>query len=110
MEIHERLAIFYRRLEAAAPATNADEALNLVCRLIEQVEDEFCAVPREEPPPLKFTGRMYPPQQDRVRRLPEGGVVANTRRHRIYCQPDGTISIVHVPSRKTVMTKDGRKS
>jgi len=109
MEIHERLAIFYRRLEAAAPATNAEEALSLVCRLIEQVEDEFCTVPREEPQPLRFTGRMYAPQQDRVRRLPEGGVVADTRRHRIYCQPDGTISIVQMPSRKTVMIKAGRK-
>ena len=45
----------------------------------------------------------------RVRAYLGGGVVADTRRHRIYCQPDGTISIVQMPSRKTVMIKAGRK-
>ena len=65
MNIQERLAIFYRRLEASPPAGSADEALNLVCRLIEEVEDELCPLPREEPPPKHFTGRMYAPKKDR---------------------------------------------
>jgi len=109
MNIQERLEVFYRRLKTAPPAASADEAMNLVCRLIEQVEDEFCPVLREEPPPLVFSGRMYAPQRDRMRRLPQGQLVANTRHHRIYCQPDGAINIVHMPSRKSVMIKDGKK-
>ena len=60
MNIQERLAIFFRRLEATPPATNAEDAMNLVCRLIEEVEDEFCPLPRENPPPgLRFTGRVH---------------------------------------------------
>jgi hypothetical protein len=107
MEIHQRLAEFFRRLEAAAPANTAEGALQLVCRLIEEVEDELCPLPREEPPPLLFSGRMYAPRPDHVRRLPRGTLVANTRHHRIYCQPDGSIRIEHIPDRKTVLAKDG---
>ena len=67
MNIQERLQIFFRRLEAAPPADSAGEAMALVCQLIEQVEDEFCPMPRENPPPLVFSGRMYAPQADRIR-------------------------------------------
>ena len=101
--------MFFRRLEAAPPAASAGEAMALVCQLIEQVEDEFCPMPRENPPPLVFSGRMYAPQKDRMRRLPQGQLVANTRQHRIYCQPDGQILIEHVPDRKPVLVKLGRK-
>jgi len=107
MDIHERLAEFFRRIESAPAAASADEAMRLVCHLIEQVEDEFCQVPRENPPPIKFSGRMYAPKRDRMRRLPKGQLVADARHHRIYCQSDGGISIVHMPSRKPVMTKNG---
>ena len=109
MNIQERLQIFFQRLEAAPPAASADEAMALVCQLIEQVEDEFCPVPREEPPPLTFTGRMYAPRPDRMRRLkPTGQLVADTRHHRIYCQPNGEISIVRM-SRFTVATAFHKK-
>jgi hypothetical protein len=38
--------------------------------LIDEVEDEFCSLAREDPPPaLQFTGRMYPPQKDRMYRM-----------------------------------------
>ena len=108
MNIRDRLQLFFLRLEAAPAVASADEAMALVCRLIEQVEDEFCPWPRENPPPLVFTGRMYAPQADRMRRLPGGQLVANTRQHRIYCQPDGEIMIEHIPSRRTVLFKQGQ--
>jgi len=109
MDIQERLKIFYSRLEAASPAGTAEEAMDLVCRTIEQVEDQFCPLPRENPPPLVFSGRMYAPQPDRMRRLPQGQLVANTRHHRIYCQPDGQILIEYIPLRKPILIKHGRK-
>jgi hypothetical protein len=109
MNIQERLALFYRRLEAVPAAADADEAMQLVCHLIEQVEDEFCPLPREEPPPLKFTGRMYAPGPDRMRRLPQGGLVADTRHHRVYCQPNGAISIMRMADRKLILSKPGKK-
>jgi hypothetical protein len=109
MNVHERLDLFYRRLRAAPAAAGADEAMSLVCKMIEEVENEFCPLPPEEPPPLRFTGRMYAPRSDRIRRLPGGGLVASTRLQRIYCGPDGAISIVQVADRKSILHKPGKK-
>lgn len=86
--------------------------MELVCRLIEQVEDEFCPLAREEPAPILFTGRMYAPQKDRMRRiLPQGTIVADTRHHRVFCQPTGEISILRMSrfTTQTVFLKKGRK-
>lgn len=86
--------------------------MRLVCRLIEEVEDEYCPSPREEPPPLVFTGRMYAPREDRMRRiLPLGTLVADTRHHRIYCQPTGEITIMRMSrfTTRMVLLKEGRK-
>jgi len=41
MELHERLRIFFERLRAAPPARDAEEAMALVCSVLEKVEDEF---------------------------------------------------------------------
>jgi hypothetical protein len=110
MNIQERLEIFFQRLKAAPPASNAVEAMGLVCRLIEEVEDEHCPLPRENPPPgLRFTGRMYSPQKDHIRRLEDGQLVAAARRHRIYCQPNGAILIRDVHNNAIILTKDGVK-
>ena len=51
MDIPQRLAEFFHRLQAAPAAASAEEALALVCRLIEEVENEFCPLPREQQPP-----------------------------------------------------------
>jgi hypothetical protein len=108
MDIQERLAEFFRRLEAAPPASTAEEALRLVCQLIEEVEDELCPLPREEPPPTEFTGRMYAPQEDMVKPRLDGSLVATTRRHVIYCGSDGAIRIAHRFRRSTVLVKPGK--
>src|SRR4051812_28762599 len=106
MELHQRLDVFLDRLQSAPACHTAEEALALVCRLIEEVEDEFCSLPRATRPPFHFTGRMYAPQADRVRRI-GGLLVATTRHHRIWCRPDGSIRIVHVPSKQSVLEKRG---
>ena len=108
MDIHERLAEFFRRLQAAPPAANAEEALQLVCRLIENVEDEFCPLPRQDPPPADFTGRMYAPQPDHIKPAALGGLQATTRRHSIYCGADGRIAITYRPSQSMVFIKHGK--
>ncbi len=110
MDIHRRLQIFFQKLAAAPAAASAEEALALVCHTIEAVEDEFCSVPRETPAPLHFTGRMYAPQADHIRRQPDGTLVADTRGHRVYCQPDGALSIVALPKRRTVFEKPGAQT
>lgn len=108
MDLHQRLAEFFKRLEAAPPAANAREAFDLVCRLIEQVEKEFCPLPAQDPPPLDLTGRMYPPQGDHIKRLSNGLIIARTRRHRIFCRPGGGISIVRLKTKEVILHKDGR--
>lgn len=87
--------------------------MQLVCRLIEEVENELCPLAPEEPPPLVFSGRMYAPREDRMRRiLPQGTLVADTRQHRIFCQPNGEITITRLArfAPQNVFNKQGRKS
>jgi hypothetical protein len=108
MDIQQRLAEFFRRLQAAPPVANAGEAMQLVCRLVEEVEDELCPLPREAPPPIRPTGRMYAPQRDHIDPTPGGGLTARTRRHLIYCGHDGRIIIVHRHSRAVVLRKEGK--
>jgi hypothetical protein len=109
MEIHQRLGIFFQRLQAAPAASTAQEAMSLVCRLIEQVEDEFCPVPRRSPPPIQFSGRMYAPPTDRISTSPDGRIVAETRHHRVTCFADGRIVIVHKPGGRIGLAKEGAK-
>ncbi|MCI0744509.1 MAG: hypothetical protein L0Y58_03790 [Verrucomicrobia subdivision 3 bacterium] len=99
---------FFRRLEAAPPASNAEEALALVSRMIEEVEDDLCPLPRQDPPPRFFTGRMYAPQEDSVKRFPNGIVRATTRRHRIVCGSNGSISVFHIRLRTLELHKEGK--
>jgi hypothetical protein len=108
MDLQQRLAEFFRRLEAAAPATTAEEALALVSRLIEEVEDDLCPVPRQTPPPRFFSGRMYAPQADSVKHFPNGIIRARARRHRIICESDGSISVFHGPRGNLAFHKKGK--
>ncbi len=93
MELRERLKLFFERLSAAPPCTGAEESLAFVCRLIEEVEDEYCPVARQNPPPRSRTGRMYAPQSDLVFRLDDGSIRAETRRHTMRFFSDGSIRI-----------------
>ena len=108
MDIQQRLAEFFRRLEVAPPAASAEEALALVCQLIEEVEDELCPLPREEPPPTVFTGRMYAPRPDMIKPWVRGGLAATTRRHVIFCEKDGRIVIRRSFSHATLLQKAGK--
>ena len=108
MEIQDRLKVFFDRLEKSENCSTAVAALALVSRLIEEVEDEWCPIPREDPPPMRFTGRMYAPQPNRVETRTNGSLVASTRHHRIYCFADSGIRIEHVPTHRTIFQKSGR--
>ncbi len=109
MELQERLSVFFERLTAAPPAATAQKALALICDLIEAVEDEFCPIPREEPPLRLFTGRMYVPQEDYITRKADGTITATTRHHRITCAADGAIYISHIPRKKLVLWKPAKQ-
>ena len=109
MNLQERLQIFYERLRAAPPVANAREALDLICRLIVEVEDEFSGTPRLDPPPKRATGRMYPPLPDRITGLADGSLAVETRRHAIRLSADGGIRIARAGTSDIEFSKAGRK-
>ncbi len=50
----ERMKIYYGRLLAAPPVGTAQEAFDLLCRLLDEVEDEHSGKPKDPDPPLKY--------------------------------------------------------
>ena len=98
MELHERLKVFFERLRTAPACRSAEEALEQVCRVMEEVEGEFCRFPNQHPAPQIFAGRMYRPQPDRIFRSDDGYIRAETRRHTLHFSPDGAIRIIRTGS------------
>lgn len=113
MEIQERLALLYRLLDAAPPTATAEQALALICRTLEAVENEHCKVPRQDTPPLKFDGRMYSPQPDNIKVRDDGSMWIKTRRHQVLIRTNGGFVIyretahneLHVEFRKEGATR-----
>lgn len=59
----ERLEGFCRRLVAAPPASDHDEAMQQLSDILNRVEDEMTAIPYDPTFSLN-DGRRYPPQSD----------------------------------------------
>jgi hypothetical protein len=87
----ERIAELWRRLDTAAPPKDADEALGLVSRTLDKVEDDLSGVPKNPNPSLTPDGRMYPPQEDMIVRHADGAITAKTRGHAIEISPGGSM-------------------
>ena len=96
--MQQRLNEFYRRLRAQGPASSADDALARIRRTLDEVEDEMSGVTKRCPPPGPGMpdGRMYPPLDDYVNRLPDGRIVARSRGHRIEIGPNGETRITNL--------------
>ena len=60
--------MFAQRLDTAPPARSADEALDLVAKILNQVEDKHSGV-EHNPDAWKNDGRMYPPKEDNRREV-----------------------------------------
>ncbi|WP_444997551.1 FG-GAP-like repeat-containing protein [Aliikangiella sp. IMCC44359] len=87
----ERLKIFSKNLADAPAATNADDALRLINKIMDEVEDAYSGVAAKVNPGLKYEGRMYGPRKDFVTELPNGGLEAITAGNIIRISPNGGI-------------------
>jgi hypothetical protein len=90
----KRLVEFVRRLRFSAPAANASDALDLVARTMNAVEDELTDVPYD-PAAWETDGRLYPPQTDSRRDVSERPDVARYRSklHNTFIAENGAIEI-----------------
>jgi hypothetical protein len=79
------------------PATTAEEALARVRDVLNEVENIYSGIPRTDPPPPigQTDGRLYPPLDDNVKRLADGGIKAQTKGHSIVIGPNGSITIMN---------------
>jgi hypothetical protein len=81
-------------MEAALPASTAEEVLQQLADIIKDVEDSLTTIPYV-PSDWQNDGRIYPPQADSKRRVPDRPAVKRyrTRRHSVYIGENGSIEI-----------------
>lgn len=103
-----RLHEFLTRLAAAPAAAALDEAFRQLSDVLNAVEDELTEIPFN-PDSWQSDGRMYPPQEDNRRSVPEkpGTVRYRTRQHNIFISADGAITIEDVVNSVKVFEKAG---
>lgn len=103
----ERLDEFFRRLAAAPTAADSDEAYRLLCDTLNAVEDELSGEPYD-PAAWRTQGRMYPPQADSARRVPDFPAVTRYRSkgHNSFVGTGGAIEIRDTAGR-VLFTKAG---
>lgn len=106
----ERLAEFLDRLSKAPPASTAEEALELVNRILNEVEDRLSGIPYDPDAARQLVtdGRMYGPHPSFASAWPKQGVIryAHTR-HDTFVQSNGAILIRLRRPAKVLVSKPG---
>jgi hypothetical protein len=108
-----RLSEFLRRLGVLAPAATREEARKQIEDTLTSVENELTTIP-SDPTTRGSDGRMYPPEDDAVRDVPDHPEVLRfrSRGHNTYIRSNGAIEVREVRGGRTVFEKpgaDGRK-
>lgn len=104
----KRLEMLLERMEAAPPARSAEEALDLVAKILNAVEDEHSGV-EYNPEAWKDDGRMYPPKEDNRREVPDRPSLRRYRsaKHNTFIGSNGAIRIQDLDG-KVLLDKPGR--
>lgn len=108
----ERIDLFFQKLKAAAPASNAAQALKMSATILNDIEDAHSGVQAEDNPGLEYKGRMYPPREDYIKKHENGDIEAITSGNVIIYRNNGAIDIYLKKGRseqgQLVFHKDGR--
>jgi hypothetical protein len=106
----ERLAIFAERLMTAPAASSAEEAIEMIASILNDVEDEFSSIPYDRSLPTN-DGRMYPPLPDSARDVAGRPDLTRYRNrgHSTYVGENGAIRIIATGSSGdgTLLSKPG---
>lgn len=105
----ERLREVFRRLDAAPPCSTFDEAYQLLCDTMNEVEDELTPFPNE-PDRWRELDRLFPPQMDRmsvVRECREPVRRFDNRRHLTYIAENGAMEFRLLRNVEAIFSKSG---
>ncbi|HVC99249.1 MAG TPA: hypothetical protein VND64_36630 [Pirellulales bacterium] len=104
-----RIAEFYKRLGAAPPCSTLDEAFELVCSTLNNVENELTDIPYNQET-SDTDGRLYPPLRENLRDV-KGQPRVRRHRHRFHLTffgDNGSIEIRTVQTGQVEFQKLGR--
>ena len=105
----ERFAVFLELLRSAPTAKTFDEAYEQLRTILNEVEDTLTSIPYD-PDRWQTDGRMYPPQPDSVRDVPDRPTIKRfrSRAHNTLIGENGSIEIqLTAPTCKVIFTKSG---
>lgn len=108
MSKQARLQEFFRRLLEAGPVGGEQDALELISRILCEVEDEMTDIPFD-PDAWMDDGRMYPPQADSAFAVDGYPSVTRyrSRQHNTFISEWGAIEIQGT-DRKVLLSKKGQ--
>lgn len=102
----ERLKIFAEKLNVAPGAKNVDEAIGLINKTLDEVEDTYSGVKKAKGIPDRDDGRMYGILDDKyVTKHADGSVTANTKGNKIEIAKDGSFKILSKDGSKVLIDK-----
>lgn len=89
----ERLTEIFRRIGDAQLCSTFDEAYQLLCRTMDEVEDELTPYPNE-PDRWMQLDRLFPPQMDRMSSVKGCDIKRfDSRRHVTYIADNGAMEV-----------------
>jgi len=105
----DRIAEFFKRLQAAPSCATLDEAFELVCATLNAVEDELTDIPYNQET-SDNDGRLYPPLRENLRDVQDQARVKRHRHrfHLTFFGDNGSIEIQEVKTSQVVFQKPGR--
>ena len=105
----DRLREVFRRLDAAPVCSTFEEAYQLLCDTMNQVEDELTPYPNE-PDRWRELDRLFPPQTDRMSVVKECRVTVrrfDSRGHLTYIAENGAMEFRTLWKVEAVFSKNG---